>query len=233
LDVRWEPLEEDFWNLPTLEAAHHLLGRYLVHETPAGKLVGRIVETEAYLGPDDRAAHSYGGKVTRRNRVMFGPPGYAYVYFIYGMHECLNVVTAEAGVPHAVLIRALEPVAGAAEMARRRGLSPEEVERRLAQGLPEPRLTSGPGRLTQALGITRAHYGHDLRRPPLFLTRGEPVPDRLVGRSPRIGIDYAGEARDYPWRFFIQDNPYVTRHPRRKAGRGDEGGADLILRAER
>ncbi|MBT9260311.1 MAG: DNA-3-methyladenine glycosylase [Clostridiales bacterium] len=211
-DDHLEPLPEAIWALPTLELAQELLGRWLVHETPDGLLVGRIVETEAYMGPHDRAAHSYGGKVTPRTRVMYGPPGHAYVYFIYGMYDCLNVVAAQEGIPHAILIRAVEPLVGGGIMARLRGLDIDRVQQALEEGKSVPALTSGPGRLTQAFGITREnHNGHDLRKRPLYIAKGTPYPPEAVAVSERIGIDYAGEARHYLWRFFIAHHPYVTK----------------------
>ena len=166
----------------------------LVHDTPDGRTAGRIVEVEAYRGPTDRAAHSYGGHRSARNEVMYGPAGHAYVYFVYGMHHCVNVVTQPADVPEAVLIRALEPLDGMALMRQRRGLA----------DAPEWRLCRGPGALCRALGIARSENGVDLRRGPLRLVAGPPVPARDVVRSPRIGIDYAGADVARPWRFYVR-----------------------------
>jgi DNA-3-methyladenine glycosylase len=167
------------------------LGKILVH----GSTAGRIVETEAYLGTDDRAAHAWRG-VTDRTRVLFGPPGHAYVYFIYGMYECLNFVAEEEGKAGCVLIRALEPLAGIAIMRRRRG------SKRLED------LASGPGKLTLALGITRKLNGADLTKGPLQVReeRNRFTPDVRV--TPRIGITHCAE---WPLRFFIAGNHFVSR----------------------
>jgi DNA-3-methyladenine glycosylase len=181
------------------------LGQVLVHETPDGVAAGRIVETEAYRGPADRAAHSRGGHRSARNEVMYGPPGHAYVYFVYGMHHCVNVVTQATDVPEAVLIRALEPVAGRDLMRARRGI---------ASGA-EWRLCRGPGALCQALGIDRARNGADLTRGALTIRTAPAVPARLVVRTPRIGVDYAGDHAANPWRFLVATSPAVSG-PRRR-----------------
>jgi DNA-3-methyladenine glycosylase len=166
-------------------------------------LVGRIVETEAYLA-DDPACHAVrelpGGGVlhrqTARNATMFGPPGHAYVYFTYGNHFMLNVVTQPAGVPEAVLIRALEPLAGLGIMLERRGHT-------------DPRaVTNGPGKLAKALAIDKSLDGHDLTQPPLRLLQGEPVPAERIVTTTRIGLT---RAVDCPWRFYERDNPWVSR----------------------
>ncbi len=183
-------LDRVFYRQSTLAVARALIGLHLVRHTGGERRIGRIVETEAYLGPADRAAHSARGR-TARTQVMFGPPGHAYVYFIYGMWHCLNVVTGDEGVPHAVLLRALEPLAG-------------------IQGRP-----SGPGRLCRALDIDRRHNGLDLCGDVLWMERpASPRPVR-VGRSARIGVDYAGEWAARPWRFFDRDSPFVSGRPAR------------------
>ncbi len=188
------PLPRDFFRRPTLMVARALLGHLLVHITEEGTAAGRIVETEAYLGPNDPASHAY--RFTPRSAVMWGPPGLAYVYFTYGNHFCLNVVTEEPGVAGAVLIRALEPVEGLELMARRRGTR-------------DPRsLCSGPGRLTQALAITGRHNGVDLTAPPLFLASGGLAPWEKVAASGRVGIT---RGCGWPWRFFVEGNPHVSR----------------------
>lgn len=171
--------------------ARDLLGCRLVH----GATSGLIVETEAYLGGDDLAAHTARG-VTPRTKVIFGPPGHAYIYFIYGLYECLNLVAEPEGQPGCVLIRALEPVAGIEEMRLRRPHARKDRE-----------LTSGPARLTLALGITRALNGHDVTRPPLTVHRrigGEPE----IEVTPRIGIR---QCVDWPLRFLIKGNQFVSR----------------------
>ena len=174
--------------------APDLLG-WEVESTIGGvRTAGRIVEAEAYTGPDDAASHAAEriGR-TRRNASMFGPPGIAYVYLIYGMHWCLNVVTGREGHPAAVLVRALEPVAGEAAMAERRGRTRD--------------LCSGPARLCQALGVTSEFDGHALDRAPLRLIPRKPVPAGSVARSPRIGVT---RARERELRFFLQGNPHVS-----------------------
>jgi DNA-3-methyladenine glycosylase len=158
------------------------------------------VEVEAYRGPRDRAAHSYGGHRSARNEAMYGPPGHAYVYFVYGMHHCVNIVCQPRGVPEAVLIRALEPLVGEALMRQRRGL---------ADG-PAWRLCRGPGTLCQALGITRAENGRDLVRGSLRLLDGPPVPARATARTARIGVAYAGAHAARPWRFVVHASRAVS-----------------------
>jgi DNA-3-methyladenine glycosylase len=178
-----------------LAVARDLLGRVLVHDTPEGRCAGRIVEVEAYRGAIDPASHAYRGR-TPRNAVMFGPPGHAYVYFTYGMHHCLNVVTGPAGLPEAVLLRALEPITGLEQMAARRGVQVAE------------QLARGPGSLARALGITREHDGMDLVRGPLWIGAG--MPERSpwpVARGPRVGIRVA---TDRPWRFAYAGHPSVS-----------------------
>jgi DNA-3-methyladenine glycosylase len=184
-----------------------LLGKVLVHRAPEGTTSGIIVETEAYLGPADRAAHSYGGRLTPRTRAMFGPPGRAYVYFVYGMHYCFNVVAAGEGEPEAVLVRALEPVEGIELMTSRRRL-PLRTRADLL------RLTSGPGRLCAALGLDLTHYGADLTGDRLFLEEGRPVAPAEVVASPRVGVGHAAEWAARPWRFSLAGNPFVSVPPR-------------------
>ena len=184
-------LPRSFFTQPTLSVARALIGMHLVRRSAGRERVGGIVETEAYLGPRDLAAHSARGR-TARTEVMFGPPGHAYVYFIYGVWHCLNVVTGRAGVPHAVLLRALEPVAGLGSVR-----------------------TSGPGLLCRALGIDRRLNGADLRGEVLWLERpprGAPLP--RLARATRIGVDYAGDWAGRPWRFYDADSEFVSRRPR-------------------
>ena len=167
--------------------ARDLLGRVLFYRTPEGLLAGRIVEAEAYTGDADAASHAFRGR-TPRNAVMFGPAGYAYVYFTYGMHYCLNVTAELPGTAGAVLLRALEPLAGV-EIMRARG----------DRG-PELRLLSGPGKIGRAFGLTLEDNGRDFTRGPLGIAAGSPVPDRDVARSRRIGIS---RAIDLPYRFAV------------------------------
>ena len=182
-----------------LTVAKDVIGKVLVHRTPAGVLAARIVEAEAYRGPEDRAAHSWAGRRTPRTEVMFGPPGHAYVFFVYGMHWHLNLVTTRDGAPPAVLLRALEPLLGSEVMARRRGLPETNVN-----------LCNGPGKLCQAFAIGREHYGVDLTRGDLFLSEAT-TPRGKIGRSARIGVDYAETWADKPWRFFELGNRWVSR----------------------
>ncbi len=188
-------LPRSFFARPSTVVAPELLGRILVRVLPDGtRLVGRLVEVEAY-GPSDPASHAYRGP-TPRNLVMFGPPGHLYVYFTYGMHFCSNVVTGRPGEGSAVLLRALEPLDGHESMAERRGV-----------GLPRL-LCSGPGRMTQALGIGRAENGADLvRGDAVSLREGESVPRRRVGQSTRVGVTLGAEKR---WRFFERDSAYLS-----------------------
>lgn len=194
-------LPRDFYLRPATELAPLLLGKRLCRDTPEGRLTGRIVEVEAYVGPEDRGAHSFGGRRTARTAVQFGPGGFAYVYLIYGMHCLFNIVAAEAEQPQVVLIRALEPVEGLELMARGRGRISE--------------LCSGPGKLCAALGITRELNGADLCAGPLYLEDAPALPPERIAVSPRINIDYAGEYRDVPWRFYEADSPYVSKVPAR------------------
>lgn len=207
-DPAGRPLGRRFYLQPTLRVARALLGKILVHETDEGVAAGRIVEVEAYRGPRDRAAHSFGGRRSARNEVMYGPPGHAYVYFIYGMHHCVNVVTQPPGCPEAVLLRALEPVAGEALMRRRRGL-PDG---------PAWRLCRGPGALCKALGIARAENGADLVAGALRILDAPAVPARAVARTPRIGVAYAGADAARPWRFALRSSLAVSG-PRPAASR--------------
>lgn len=185
-------LARDFYGRPTVDVARDLLGKVLVH----GKTAGIIVETEAYLGADDLAAHSSRG-ITERTRVIFGPPGHAYVYFIYGMYECLNIVTEPAGKPGCVLIRALEPLTGIEIMFERR-----PAARTLEQ------LASGPGKLTLAMDITRRHYGADLTSGALTVRSRAEAPSFQIARTPRVGIS---QSADLPLRFVIKGNRCVSK----------------------
>ena len=180
--------------------ARDLLGKLLVVPSSSGRRVsGIIVETEAYRGPHDRAAHSYGGRRTKRTETMYGIGGTAYVFFVYGMYNQFNVVTNVEDVPHAVLVRALEPVEGIEVMRRRR------------KGRSEYELTSGPGRLCIAMGIDRRLDKADLLGDQVWIESGISVSPRDRARGPRIGIDYAEDWVMKPWRFWIKDNPFVSR----------------------
>jgi DNA-3-methyladenine glycosylase len=194
------PLPREFYARRVLTVARDCVGKILVHDTPEGVVAARIVETEAYRGPDDLAAHSAGGRRTARTEVMFGPPGHAYMFLLYGMHWAFNIVAGAEGDPHAVLVRAVEPVLGVDLMAARRGVAATSVT-----------LCNGPGKLCRALGLDRSAYGLDLCASALHLSPGPRGP---VGRSPRINIDYAGAWIKKPWRFFERGNRYVSVPPR-------------------
>lgn len=191
------PLPREFYARPVLAVAKACIGKLLVHKTAHGLLGGRIVETEAYRGPEDRAAHSFGGRRTARTEVMFGPPGYAYVFLVYGMHYQFNIVTTREGAPHAVLVRAIEPDFGVEWMAKCRNLPTTSRD-----------LTSGPGKLCQALNIGKHSYGLDLCGSELFLAEG---PATRSKSSLRVGIDYAGAWAKKPWRFYDPKSRYVSR----------------------
>ena len=192
------PLPASFYDRPTEHVARELLGAVLEHRTPDGVASGRIVETEAYIGEHDLACHAAAGK-TSRTAPLYGPPGIAYVYFIYGMYWCFNAVTRREGEPSAVLVRAVEPVTGIDLMRARRPRARNDVE-----------LTNGPGKLCLALGIGRAENLADLRRSPLVIRASAPVPDADVVITPRIGIT---RCADWPLRYFIRDNPWVSKTP--------------------
>lgn len=180
--------------------ARDLLGKLLVVPNAHGERVsGMIVETEAYRGPLDRAAHSYGGRRTKRTEPMYAIGGTAYVFFVYGMYHQFNVVTNAAETPHAVLIRAVEPVEGIELMRERR------------HGQPDRNLTKGPGKLCIAMGIDRNLDGADLLGEQVWLETGQQVRRSQVVSGPRIGIDYAEEWVHKPWRFWIKGNPYVSK----------------------
>lgn len=182
-----QPLPRSFYDRKARTVARDLLGKLLVHRVDGEARVGRIVEVEAYLGPGDMAAHTARGP-TPRTRAMFGPPGHIYVYLVYGMHHCMNVVTEAEGIGTAVLLRALEPVAN----------------------LPVP--ANGPGRVCKAMGIDLAHYGHDLLSDDLFIAKPPMAATRFsVVARPRVGVDYAGEWADKLLRFYIEGNRFVSR----------------------
>ena len=192
-------LPREFYSGSAVELAPMLLGKLLVRELDGAKLVGRIVEVEAYMGQGDTASHASRG-LTPRNRTMFGPPGHAYVYLIYGMYHCLNVVTGPAGEAQAVLIRAVEPLSGVDIMQARR-----------QRPVVDRDLTNGPGKLCQAFGVDRSLDGHDLCSANQLWLEDAPPPPEIVCAGPRVGIRGDEVALTRPWRFFLQDNPYVSR----------------------
>jgi DNA-3-methyladenine glycosylase len=199
-----EPLPRDFYARSAVELAPDLLGKRLVRELDGVLLAGRIVEVEAYLGGEDAASHAFRGP-TPRNRSMFGPPGHAYVYLIYGVHHCLNIVTGPEGDGQAVLIRALEPLAGVNVMRANRG------------NVADRDLTNGPGKLCQALGIDKRLDGHDLCLRETLWLEDAPLPEEPICAGPRVGVrgDEAALAR--PWRYFLKDSPFVSRTPLNRA----------------
>jgi DNA-3-methyladenine glycosylase len=193
-------LSRDFFARDTLTVARGLLGQRLVRVLDGQRLSGRVVEAEAYVGEEDQACHARCGR-TKRNAPMYGPPGHAYVYFVYGMHYCFNVVTGREGYPAAVLIRALEPLEGIGEMRARR------------HSRPDAPLTSGPARMCQALDVDQRFNGADLCAPDafLFLEEGAPIPEESIATGPRIGVRGDEVAVTVPWRFYVRGNRYVSR----------------------
>lgn len=179
-------LKRDFFDRDTCTVARDLLGKWLVHHVEDEERIGRIVEVEAYLGPGDLAAHSARGP-TPRTRAMFGPPGHAYVYLIYGMHHCVNIVTEGVGSGTGVLLRAIEPVRNVAGNTR------------------------GPGLLTRAMGLNLTHYGHDLCSENFYVAQPENSEPVTVVERPRVGVHYAGDWADKPLRFYIKDNPFISK----------------------
>jgi DNA-3-methyladenine glycosylase len=191
-------LPRSFYSRSALDVAPELLGKVLVRRLGRRSLIGKIVETEAYVGPQDLACHASKGH-TPRTSVMFGPPGYAYVYMIYGFYFCLNVVTEPLGYPAAVLIRAVEPLENVDLMRELRN-NPQK----------ETNIASGPGKLCMAMSIDRQLNGADLLGTTIWIEdrKLDPGPIRT---SPRVGVDYAGEYREKPWRFFVEGSPHVSR----------------------
>lgn len=192
------PLQAHFYDRDTEQVARDLLGKVLECRTADGTAAGRIVETEAYVGEHDLACHAAAGR-TRRTEPLYGPPGRSYVYFIYGMYWCFNAVTRAVGLPSAVLVRAIEPLSGLELMRSRRPTARRDVD-----------LTNGPGKLCLALGIERAHNGLSLQGPPIVIRDAESIPDDQITLTPRIGIR---EAADWPLRWIVTDNKYVSRTP--------------------
>ena len=184
-------LPRDFYERPTLNVARDLLGKVLVHEVNGLRMAGRIVETEAYVGEHDLACHAAKGR-TRRTEVLFGPPGHAYVYLIYGMHFCFNVVTMPEGTAAAVLVRGVEPL----------------------QGLQPELQTNGPGKLCRAMQITLQQNRLDLLGSNLWIEDAPRIGPARVERGPRVGVDYSGEWAQKPYRLWIRGNPFVSKVPR-------------------
>jgi DNA-3-methyladenine glycosylase len=200
------PLPRNFYARDARSVARALLGQVLVRVLDDGtRLAGRIVETEAYLGVADRAAHSYGGRRTPRNASMWGPAGHAYVYFIYGLHHCMNVVAEGTGRPAAVLLRALAPLDGLEFMRANRSGTIAAARLRATD------LCSGPAKLAQALSLDRSLDGADLvLGEALYIERGARVPHAHIIAAPRIGVGYAAEWADKPLRFYVAGSPHVS-----------------------
>ena len=194
-------LSKSFYKKDLLIVAQNLLGKILVKVDSKNTFAGKIVEVEAYHGDFDQAAHSFGG-VTKRNESMFREGGYLYVYFTYGSHHCCNVVTGKKGQGTAVLIRAVEPVSGIDKMIKNR------FGRKLTNEKEIFNLTSGPGKICQAFGINRSHSGIDLTGEKIFILNNKRISEDAIGISKRIGIT---KSTDLPWRFFIKNNPYLSR----------------------
>lgn len=199
-------LKRDFYQRDTLTVARELLGKYLISERDDDILIAKIVEVEAYLGYEDKAAHTYGGRRTQRTEVMYGSAGLAYVYFTYGMHNLLNVVTREESIGEAVLIRAVEPISDLDDFSMRR-FGKNYIALNSYQ---KKNITNGPAKLTKAVGIDLAYNGLDMTiGKKLYIVEGES--EFKITSSKRIGIDYAEEAIDYLYRFYIEDNKFVSK----------------------
>ena len=196
-------LNRAFYERDPLIVARDLLGRNLVHESAEGTTSGIIVETEAYMGPEDKASHAFGNLRTKRTEIQFGPKGHAYIYLIYGMYYCFNVISgSKPGKPEAVLFRAIQPLEGVELMAKRRPSADGKMER----------LANGPSKLCKAMDITKKLNGADLTAPPFYIRDdGVAVKEANVARAKRIGVDYAGEWKNKLWRFYLKENPFVSR----------------------
>jgi len=193
-----EKLDREFYDRDTVTVARDLLGKLLVRELDGHRLVGRITETEAYVGPIDKACHAYNYKRTPRTETLFAPPGTAYIYLIYGIYSCLNFVTEPEGTPCAVLIRAAEPIESEVQIALNRfGKLPEELT-----PYQRKNFLNGPGKLCKGFALTRAQNGLSLLGDTLYAAEDGFIPGK-IHVSKRIGIDYAEEAIDFPWRFYL------------------------------
>ncbi|OCL25253.1 3-methyladenine DNA glycosylase [Orenia metallireducens] len=193
-------LKLDFYQRDGVNVAQDLLGKLLVRELDGQKIISKIVETEAYIGPEDKACHAYQNKRTKRTEVMFGRAGNAYIYLIYGMYNCLNIVTASVGKPEAVLIRAVEPIEGLDTIRKYRQIKSKKVED----------LTNGPGKLCQALAIDKKLNGYDMTYGDKLYVLDSNYKLEVV-KDKRINIDYAEEYKEKLWRFYIKGNPFVSR----------------------
>lgn len=192
-------LNREFYQGNALEVAKKILGKTLVHCTSEGTVKGKIVEVEAYIGPNDKASHAYNRLDSSRTHIQYGQGGYLYIYLIYGMHICTNIVVNGIDKPEVLLLRALEPFEGVEVMSKRRGT--EKIKN----------LCNGPGKLSKAMGITKAHYGMDLCGEEVYIEDAPDLLDTEIEESKRINIDYAEEAVDYMWRFTIKGNSFVSK----------------------
>jgi len=203
--------DHKFYLNDTFEIAKNLLGSSLCTNINNEFVSGRIVELEVYFGTIDKASHSYGGRKTKRTETMYNPGGIAYIYLIYGLYSLFNVVTGQDGIPHAILIRALEPFSGIDIMKKRR-----KTDNIL-------NLASGPGKLCSALNLSREQNGMDLTGDTVWIDQPEEtVPENMIVRAGRIGIDYAKEYKDKLWRFYIKDNPNVSKQVQSTRQKNDQ-----------
>lgn len=194
-------LDYEFYQQDAVSAAKNLLGKILVRKINGEKIMVKIVDTEAYRGPEDKASHAYDNKKTKRTKTMFARGGLAYIYLIYGIYHCFNIVTAEEDDPHAVLIRAVEPVKGLELIRNNRKIKSKKIED----------LTNGPGKLSQALKIDRSLDGVDLIKSNKLYLIDDNQRNFKIKAAPRVNIDYAEEYRDKKWRFYIKDNRYISK----------------------
>lgn len=195
--MNFQPISPEFFQQPTIELARNLVGQYLVHQHAEGLMVVKIIETEAYMGPEDRAAHSYGNRRTKRTEIMFGEAGLVYTYQMH-THTLMNVVSGPPDKPQAVLLRAGEPIVGQELMRKFRGTTPMK------------NWTNGPGKLTKALDVRMSYYGHHWSKEPLFIAQGQGNIEIEIG--PRVGIQNTGEAVHYPYRFTEKGHSMVSKY---------------------
>lgn len=205
LTINTNILQREFYNRDTLIVATELLGKYLVNQVGENTLIAKIVEVEAYLGFEDKASHTYGGRKTKRTKIMYGDPGYAYVYFTYGMHNLLNVVTRPKEIGEAVLFRAVEPVSNLDLFALNR-FNKKYSE---LSNYQRKNLTNGPAKLTKAMGINLSHNGVDMTTQNLYILDNDEKVE--IVESKRIGIDYSEEAKDLLYRFYIKNNMNISK----------------------
>lgn len=196
-------LSRKFYIRKPLEVAKDLINKELVHITKQGLLSARIVEVEAYGGGKDLASHGFGNKKTERNKIMFNKGGYVYTYMIYGMYYCFNIVTYKKDIPAAVLIRAAEPIEGIGIMKKNRKIKIKEKN--------FINLTNGPGKLSQAMGFNLKCYGEDLCSNRIYIRDSDKIPEYELGYTPRINIDYAGDASQYPWRIVLKKSKFLSK----------------------